>query len=189
MEKIIARRWESPAGELVVGAHAGRLCACYWASERQAGALRRRMERMLNAEFTSGDCDVTDEAIAQLVDYFAGRRKAFDVPMVLTGTEFQQRVWNELKRIPYGSAISYLTLSARIGRPTAARAVAAANAANPISIFVPCHRVIGSNGALTGYAGGLQAKRMLLELEFRCAPTSRRPSDIPEDCQYQSKCR
>lgn len=159
----------SPAGELVVGAHGGRLCACYWASERQAGILRSRMRRMLGAEFEDGSCQVTEKAITQLEEYFSGERRCFDVPLVFTGTEFQQRVWSELVKIPYGATVSYGALARRIGCPLAVRAVAAANAANPISIFVPCHRVVGSNGSLTGYAGGLDAKRMLLDIERQAA--------------------
>lgn len=159
----------SPAGELVVGAHGGRLCACYWASERQAGILRSRMRRMLGAEFEDGSCQLTEKAITQLEEYFSGERRCFDVPLVFTGTEFQQRVWSELVKIPYGATVSYGALAKRIGCPMAVRAVAAANAANPISIFVPCHRVVGSSGSLTGYAGGLDAKRMLLDIERQAA--------------------
>ena len=101
----------------------------------------------------------------QLEEYFAGRRRAFDVVLAPPGTAFQQRVWDELQRIDYGQTISYAELAARIGRPTAIRAAGAANGANPISILIPCHRVIGSDGSLTGYGGGLEAKRALLDLE------------------------
>jgi methylated-DNA-[protein]-cysteine S-methyltransferase len=101
----------------------------------------------------------------QLEEYFAGRRRAFDVVVAPPGTTFQQRVWDELQRIDYGQTISYAELATRIGRPTAIRAAGAANGANPISILIPCHRVIGSDGSLTGYGGGLEAKRALLELE------------------------
>jgi methylated-DNA-[protein]-cysteine S-methyltransferase len=101
----------------------------------------------------------------QLEEYFAGRRRAFDVVVAPPGTTFQQRVWDELQRIDYGETISYAELATRIGRPTAIRAAGAANGANPISILIPCHRVIGSDGSLTGYGGGLEAKRALLELE------------------------
>ena len=101
----------------------------------------------------------------QLEEYFAGERDEFDLPVGAPGTPFQQRVWDELARIPYGQTISYAELASRIGRPTAVRAAGAANGANPVSIVIPCHRVIGSGGALTGYSGGLEAKRFLLELE------------------------
>ena len=98
-------------------------------------------------------------------EYFARKRKTFDIPLLLVGTEFQKSVWQELQNIPYGKTLSYGELSQRLGEPKAVRAVAAANGANPISIFVPCHRVIGRDHKLTGYAGGLAAKKELLELE------------------------
>jgi methylated-DNA-[protein]-cysteine S-methyltransferase len=107
----------------------------------------------------------------QLEEYFAGERRVFDLPVAPPGTPFQQRVWTELQRIGYGETISYAELAARIGRPTAIRAAGAANGANPVSIIIPCHRVIGSDGSLTGYGGGLEAKRRLLELERSPADT------------------
>lgn len=101
----------------------------------------------------------------QLTEYFAGKREQFDVPLKLAGTPFQQRVWRELVRIPFGTTITYAELARRIGRPTASRAVGHANGRNPVSIIVPCHRVIGANGKLTGYAGGLENKEWLLGWE------------------------
>jgi len=103
--------------------------------------------------------------IDQLNEYFAGHRRDFDLPLAPRGTEFQLAVWNELQRIAYGSTISYSELARRIARPNAVRAVGAANGANPIPIIIPCHRVIGANGTLTGYGGGLHIKRALLALE------------------------
>jgi methylated-DNA-[protein]-cysteine S-methyltransferase len=105
--------------------------------------------------------------ITQLHEYFAGKRTAFDLPLNLKGTKFQLAVWNELLRIPYGTTITYAELAQRIGRPAAVRAVGAANGANPIPVIVPCHRVIGSNGTLTGYGGGIERKQWLLALEGR----------------------
>ncbi len=110
---------------------------------------------------------VLARAAAQLAEYFAGARRAFDVPLAPRGTDFQQLVWRELARIPYGETRSYGELARVLGRPSASRAVGAANGKNPISIFVPCHRVIAGSGALTGYAGGLDAKRWLLAHEAR----------------------
>ena len=101
----------------------------------------------------------------QLEEYFAGDRTTFDVPMSMRGGPFERAVWAELLRIPYGETASYGELARRLGRPLAARAVGAANGRNPIAVIVPCHRVIGSDGTLTGYAGGLERKRFLLELE------------------------
>jgi methylated-DNA-[protein]-cysteine S-methyltransferase len=105
------------------------------------------------------------EAVVQLDQYFAGERRAFDLPLVLDGTPFQLRVWAALQEIPYATTISYGELARRIGCPLASRAVGLANGRNPVSIIVPCHRVIGADGSLTGYGGGLDRKRWLLDLE------------------------
>ncbi len=101
----------------------------------------------------------------QLKEYFAGKRKTFDLPLEFKGTEFQKQVWAELSRIPYGKYITYGAQAFQLGRPKAVRAVGACNGKNPISIIVPCHRVIGASGSLTGYAGGLSTKKYLLKLE------------------------
>ena len=113
-------------------------------------------------------------AIGQLGEYFAGRRHSFDLPLAPRGTEFQRRVWRALTGIPYGTTISYGELARRIGQPSASRAVGLANGANPLPIVVPCHRVIGADGSLTGYAGGLHRKRFLLALEERDADSAGR---------------
>jgi methylated-DNA-[protein]-cysteine S-methyltransferase len=106
-----------------------------------------------------------DEVIRQLQAYFHGELQAFDLPLALEGTDFQLRVWNALRTIPYGETISYTQLAERIGNPKAVRAVGLANGGNPIPIIVPCHRVIGSDGSLTGFGGGLSTKKKLLDLE------------------------
>jgi methylated-DNA-[protein]-cysteine S-methyltransferase len=103
--------------------------------------------------------------IAQLGEYFAGKRRQFDLPLAPRGTEFQRRVWRALREIPYGQTVSYGELARRIGKPSASRAVGLANGANPLPIIVPCHRVIGADGSLTGFGGGLPIKRTLLALE------------------------
>lgn len=108
---------------------------------------------------------VLREAKQQLDDYFAGKRRHFDLKLAPHGTEFQTSVWRELSRIPFGTTISYADLARRIGQPKACRAVGAANGRNPIAIIVPCHRVIGADGTLTGYGGGLDCKRWLLKHE------------------------
>ena len=108
---------------------------------------------------------VLRETMLQLRAYFAGELRDFDVPLDMQGTPFQQRVWNELLRIPYGETRSYMQIAVAVGAPKAVRAVGAANGSNPIPIIVPCHRVIGSSGKLTGYGGGLPLKKRLLELE------------------------
>ena len=111
------------------------------------------------------DDDLFREAAKQLRAYFAGELTEFDLPLAPAGTQFQQRVWAELQKIPYGSTINYGELARRVGNPKAARAAGAANGSNPISIIIPCHRVIGSNNHLTGYGGGIERKRFLLDFE------------------------
>lgn len=113
--------------------------------------------------------------LAQFTAYFAGKLQQFDLPMAAKGTPFQQTVWRALCDIPYGETVSYLEIALAIGNPKAVRAVGAANGRNPLSIIVPCHRVIGRSGELTGYAGGIPIKRWLLELEQRHAPFALTP--------------
>ena len=108
-------------------------------------------------------------AAEQLQEYFAGRRTEFDLPLTPAGTQFQRRVWAGLQAIPYGQTSSYGELASKIGQPTAVRAVGLANGRNPIALVIPCHRVIGADGSLTGYGGGLDRKRFLLDLEARTA--------------------
>lgn len=115
-----------------------------------------------------------DEAARQLAEYFAGQRRSFDLALDLRGTEFQRSVWLALAEIPFGETVSYGEMAERVGHPGAARAVGAANGRNPVAIVLPCHRVIGSNGSLVGFGGGLPAKRLLLELEG--APAVREPA-------------
>lgn len=165
---ISVQRYPSPCGMLMLGSFGDRLCLCDWQVERHSDLVKRRLKRMLSAEFEEAPSEITRCAAAQLDEYFAGKRRAFDVPLRFAGTDFQKRVWEELLHIPYGVTISYGELARRLDRPSAVRAVANANGANAMSIFVPCHRIIGTDHSLTGYAGGLQAKRMLLELEGVC---------------------
>lgn len=168
MEKkhiILTKHYQSPCGELVLGSFGSELCLCAWHIELKEEQVFRRLKRLLHAEMAEGTSAVIEEAAAQLDEYFAGRRSTFSVPLVFAGTDFQKRVWNELLKIQYGETVSYGEMARRIGMPEAVRAVANANAANALSIFAPCHRVIGSDRSLTGYAGGLDTKRRLLILE------------------------
>ncbi len=116
-------------------------------------------------DWTVEETDLIKETKRQLDEYFAGKRKEFDIPTRLEGTEFQKRVWEELRKIPYGKTVTYKDIAEAVGCPKGYRAVGLANNRNPISIIYPCHRVIGSNGSLTGYGGGLDVKEKLLELE------------------------
>lgn len=143
------------------------LCPLTIASDGE-GLTMLSMDGQGNARALVGDegCDaVLAEAAAQLAAYFAGERRAFDLPLTPRGSEFQKLVWAELTRIPFGETATYAEVARRIGRPSAVRAVARANATNPIGIVVPCHRVIGTDGKLRGYAGGLERKAWLLNHE------------------------
>ncbi len=162
---IIVQRYVSPCGELRLGSYGGQLCLCDWQVEKHRGFVDRRLMHLLQADMQEDTCEVIETAVKQLDEYFAGQRKTFDVPLLFVGTDFQKKVWNDLLRIPYGETVSYGEMAARTGMPKAVRAVANANRANAISIFAPCHRVIGSDKSLTGYGGGLAAKKYLLELE------------------------
>lgn len=150
---------DSPIGPLTLVATDGVLSAVYLDAHRHAPAA---------TAFGPRTASGFDEAAEQLEEYFAGLRTEFTVPLRLDGTEFQRQVWQALRAIPYGETWSYAQLTAAIGRGTdRVRAVGAANGRNPISIIVPCHRVIGSDGSLTGYGGGLQRKQFLLDHERR----------------------
>lgn len=162
---INIQRYHSPCGDLMLGSLGDRLCLCDWAVERHRDNVDARLRRVLKARYEEQSSAVIREAAEQLDAYFAGRLTRFDVPLLFVGTDFQKRVWHRLPEIPYGELMSYGELAAQLDMPTAVRAVANSNGANAISIIVPCHRVIGSNGTLTGYGGGLAAKQFLLTLE------------------------
>lgn len=162
---VKTKRYESPCGTLLLGSFNDKLCLCDWQVEKHRDHVDKRLKRVLQADFEDSSSAVIEKAIVSLDEFFAGKRKRFDLPLLFVGTNFQKRVWNELLKIPYGKTVSYGEMASRIGMPRAVRAVANANGANAISIFVPCHRVIGSDGSLTGYGGGLAAKKKLLELE------------------------
>ena len=154
----IAKTIGSPVGALtLIGSNDG-LAAILWENDRP-GRVR------LDVRAEDAAHPLLRETERQLAEYFAGRRKSFDLALDFTGTEFQKMVWRALLTIPYGETRSYAQLAEQIGHPKAVRAVGAANGRNPISIVTPCHRVIGSNGDLTGFAGGLATKEHLLRLE------------------------
>ncbi|MFH1688685.1 MAG: methylated-DNA--[protein]-cysteine S-methyltransferase [Candidatus Eisenbacteria bacterium] len=142
--------YDSPIGLIEIGGTSEGVTSLFFVEERRAGAATN---------------DVCEEAVRQIGEYFAGSRQEFDLPIALRGTEFQREVWRGLQSITYGQTVSYGDLARAIGKPAAVRAVGAANGDNPISIIVPCHRVIGSDGGLTGYGGGLERKEWLLRHE------------------------
>lgn len=165
MNRIITKEYATPCGRLLLGSFGDRLCLSDWQSEKYRSHVNHRLCRAFNAVFSDGPSTVIEMAIAQLDEYFAGKRREFNVPLLFAGTEFQKTVWDALLTIPFGQTVSYGELARQIGMPKAVRAVANANGANSISIFAPCHRVIGSDGTLTGYGGGLPVKEFLLRLE------------------------
>jgi methylated-DNA-[protein]-cysteine S-methyltransferase len=158
---------DSPVGPLTVAARGGRVCLLHFGPDRRG--IDTLFERWYPGE--PRDRQPLPELRAVLARYFGGDLAALDnVAVELNGTPFQKSVWQALRRIPFGTTISYAELARRIGEPTAVRAVGSANGANPVAVIVPCHRVIGTNGTLTGYGGGLERKQWLLSHEGVVAP-------------------
>lgn len=183
---IYLHRYHSPCGGLLIGECEGLLCLCDWeVPERRVGIVNRIING-LNAKCVNLSTPFIECAITQLDEYFKGIRCEFDLPTLFVGTDFQRRVWNELQQIPYGKTVSYSQLANIIDSPKAVRAVASACRANAISIIVPCHRIIGRNGNLTGYAGGIPAKLHLLSLESMM-PTQPNPMK-DQSCQRMFSC-
>ncbi len=165
MSVIHTYYYKSPLGSLIVGDHNGELCMLDWQYRARREQVDGRVSSFFNARFEEKETGLHKEVIRQVEAYLHRELKSFDLPLIFAGTEFQQRVWKALIEIPFGKTVSYLELSKQLGDEKAIRAVASANGANAISIIVPCHRVVGSNGELTGYAGGVKAKQQLLQLE------------------------
>jgi methylated-DNA-[protein]-cysteine S-methyltransferase len=152
---------DSPIGELLALGDGRSLCGLYMQEGRKPVRIANGWEPA---------ADAFEDVSRQLAEYFSGERRSFDVRLRMEGTPFQRQVWRALQGIGYGETISYGELAGRIGTPAAARAVGMANGRNPISVIVPCHRVIGANGTLTGYGGGIERKRLLLGLEAGASP-------------------
>jgi len=165
LKKIAIIHYKSPVGELILGSHGDDLCIADWLHRSMRSAIDTRIKTALNAEFVEQSSHVLQETVRQLDAYFYEGSTEFDIPIQLVGTSFQQKVWTALNAIPYGKTETYQGFSKKLGNEKATRAVATANGANAISIIIPCHRIIGSDGSLVGYAGGLSAKKKLLALE------------------------
>jgi methylated-DNA-[protein]-cysteine S-methyltransferase len=165
MDKIKISYYPTPYGELILGSWDQKLCLCDWRYRKMRTQIDERIQSGLSATYNEESSAILDETRLQLSQYFQEGRKHFELPLLLVGSEFQKQVWNELLQIPFGKTETYLELTRKLGNEEAIRAVAAANGANAISIIVPCHRILGSDGKLTGYAGGLQTKKKLLHLE------------------------
>ena len=194
MQKVKIYEYDSPCGKLFLAARKGSLCLCSWAGSKNLTDTLSRLSKALDIEFILPDSVIADSgevagtgpkkarpekpskvivsAMKQLGQFFSGRRKTFNIPYQMAGTPFQNAVWKSLLDIPYGKSVSYAEIASMAGYPKAVRAAANACGDNAISIIIPCHRVIGSDDGLTGYGGGLGAKRYLLDLE---SPQQRLP--------------
>ncbi len=166
MNKIFIQYYKSPVGELILGSFKNKLCLCDWRYRKMRETIDRKICNSLDAQYFEQESSIGNNTIEMLKEYFQGVRKDFDLEMVLIGTEFQKLVWSHLLTIPYGNISTYQNIAKAVDKNAAVRAVAGAVGANVFSIIIPCHRVIGSNGKLTGYAGGLAAKQKLINIEM-----------------------
>ena len=164
-DKIKTEYFKTPFGELILGSFEDKLCLCDWRYRKMRTSIDKRILTELNITFVEEESDIIKETKTQLTQYFKKERTEFNIPILLVGSDFQKNVWNTLLKIPFGKTETYLGLSKKLGNEKAIRAVASANGANAISIIIPCHRIVGKDGTLVGYAGGLAAKRKLLDLE------------------------
>lgn len=170
MQSILSTtRMQSPLGEILIVARGDRLCGVYLEHQKYFPADADGWRE-------TPKLPVLRDAVAQLREYFAGGRREFDLALAPAGTPFQRDVWSAIRGVPFGATITYGELARRCGRPSAVRAVGAATGRNPLTIVIPCHRIMGSDGTLTGYAGGLERKRTLLELE--CGQATDMFSDV-----------
>ena len=162
---ITITQFETPLGLMFAGATEEGICLLGFADEEKLDSEVKALPSKLKADIQQGASRYFAPLQKQLNEYFEGNRKEFDLPLILLGTDFQKEVWNELLRIPFGTTRSYKQQSIALNKLDAIRAVAGANGTNRIAIIIPCHRVIGENGSLTGYGGGLWRKKWLLDLE------------------------
>lgn len=166
MSKIISfQLYKSPLGEMILGDFENKLCLCDWYYRNKRNQIDNRMKHCLKATFEEKSTPLLNKTIQQLELYFSSELKQFDLPLMLVGTDFQKSVWEELQLLEYGKTMSYLELSRHFKQPKAIRAVASANGANALAIIIPCHRIIGNNNDLVGYAGGIAVKKKLLAME------------------------
>jgi len=162
---IYFQYYDSPCGELMIASFEDQICICDWRYRKQRLQINERIAKGLQAEFTEQSTVIIEETIVQLERYFNKGLHHFKLPILTVGTKFQKQVWKQLRAIPYGETLSYAQLADQMNNPLGIRAIASANGANALSIIIPCHRIIGSDGNLVGYAGGLPAKKQLLRLE------------------------
>ena len=163
--KINIQYYKTKYAYFILGSFQNKLCMLDFKYRKMRTTVDNRLKTGFIAEFVEQDDEILKETRKQLDEYFSMQRKEFDIPIITVGTDFQKSVWEALLKVPYGTTSTYLQLAKDIDNEKAVRAVANANGANSISLIIPCHRIIGSNGELTGYGGGLPLKKRLLELE------------------------
>ena len=165
MKQINIQYHKTSIGELLLGSFEDKLCLLDYRHRKKRSSVDKRIQTAAKAGYVEQNDKVIDTAKQQVDEYLSGNRRTFDIPLLMFGTDFQKQVWNALLKVPYGVTSNYLQLAKSINNEKAVRAVASANGANAMSIIIPCHRIIGSDGSLVGYAGGLTAKKRLLNLE------------------------
>lgn len=162
---IITKKIKTPVGEMILGALDAKICFLEFYLPERYKEMPGKLRKVFDAELVEGTNEVIEQAEKELQEYFAGKRKQFTVPLDLRGTKFELKIWDQLLKIPYGQVCSYSDIAKKIHNPKSVRAVGGANHSNPVAIIVPCHRVVGKNGSLSGYGGGMDKKKFLLQLE------------------------
>ncbi len=165
MSSIHIQYQKTKIGEIIMGSFNNRLCLLDFRYRKMRSRIDRRVKKGLMADYVEEDDNVLSEARMQLDEYINGNRTSFTIPLQMVGSDFQKKVWRSLLKVPYGATSTYLQIAKDIKHEKAVRAVANANGANCIGVIIPCHRIIGSDGGLVGYAGGLPVKKRLLKLE------------------------
>ncbi|RXK13078.1 cysteine methyltransferase [Halarcobacter mediterraneus] len=165
MNKINIQYYKTKYAHFILGSFENKLCLLDFKYRKMRTTVDNRLKKGFDAKFVEQDDDILQETRKQIDEYFDMQRKEFDIPIITTGTNFQKSVWDALMKVPYGTTSTYLQLAKNIDNEKAVRAVASANGANSIGLIIPCHRIIGSNGELIGYGGGLALKKKLLKLE------------------------
>ena len=165
MNQINIQYYKTKYAEFILGSFENRLCMLDFKYRKMRTIVDNRLKKYFEAEFVEQDDEILKETRKQLDEYFDMRRKEFDIPIVTAGTDFQKSVWEALIKVQYGTTSTYLQIAKNINNEKAVRAVASANGANAIGLIIPCHRIVGSNGELVGYGGGLAFKKRLLKLE------------------------
>lgn len=186
MNQISIQFYKTRIGELILGSFDEQLCLLDFRYRKMRDTVDNRIKKGLNAEFIEQESDVIQTAKSQLDDYLAGNRQTFELPILMVGSDFQKTVWGALMEVPYGATSTYLQLSQVINNEKAIRAVASANGANSLALIIPCHRIIGSDGKLVGYGGGLNIKQRLLNLEQQHCDISTLESSAREAEQPQT---